>query len=126
MAKNENEEYISKNYPTHICYIDQEDYHLIDNPWSIRTKYLNPFQSRVQSGKPHIYFENILDQTDSMDIHHTRKNVADLASSIYYSKCIIKKVIKLGNWGLDLSASKSMIINKITQISIIGIIIRDF
>ena len=50
-----------------------------------------------------------------MNIHHTREYAVDLASSIYYSKCIIKKVIKPGNWGLDLSASKSMIINKVPQ-----------
>ncbi|GFZ12694.1 hypothetical protein Acr_23g0010790 [Actinidia rufa] len=44
VAKNENDEYILKNYPIHICYIEQDDYHLIDNPWAIRAKYLNPFQ----------------------------------------------------------------------------------
>ena len=33
VAKNENEEYVSKNYPVHIYYIEQKDYHLIDNPW---------------------------------------------------------------------------------------------
>ncbi|GFY88005.1 hypothetical protein Acr_05g0016440 [Actinidia rufa] len=45
VAKNENDEYISKNYPVHICYIEQDDHHLIDNPWVIRAKYLNPLDS---------------------------------------------------------------------------------
>ncbi|PSS17183.1 Pre-mRNA-splicing factor like [Actinidia chinensis var. chinensis] len=65
VAKNENDEYISKNYPVHICYIEQEDFHLIENPWAIRAKYLNSFQSRIQSGKSRIYFENILDQIEN-------------------------------------------------------------
>ena len=50
-----------------------------------------------------------------MEIHHTRENPKDNASSIYYSKCIIKKIIKPASWGLDLSASKAMIIDKVPQ-----------
>ncbi|XP_057486650.1 uncharacterized protein LOC130783343 [Actinidia eriantha] len=108
----EGSEYISKNFPLHICYIEQEDISLIDDAWAIRLKYLTPYQTPSLSGKPLTYFEAIMTQTNSMNISHTRESPIDLSSAIIYSKCIIKKVIKPGSWGFDLANSKVMTINE--------------
>ena len=50
-----------------------------------------------------------------MDINHTRESPTDAESTIFYNKCIIKKVIKLGNWGLDLTTSQTMNINNVSH-----------
>ncbi|XP_057486682.1 uncharacterized protein LOC130772810 isoform X2 [Actinidia eriantha] len=104
-------EYISKNFPLHVCYIEQEDISLIGDARAIRLKYLAPYQTPSLSGKPLTYFEAIMTQTDSMNISHTRESPTNLSSAIIYSKCIIKKVIKPGSWDFDLANSKVIRIN---------------
>ncbi|PSS23891.1 Reverse transcriptase/Ribonuclease [Actinidia chinensis var. chinensis] len=111
----EDSEYISKNFPLHICYIEQEDISLTNYGWAIRLKCLTPYQTPSSSGKPMAYFEAIMTQTDSMNISHTRESLTDLSSAIIFSKCIIKKVIKPGSWGFDLANSKVMKIDEASQ-----------
>ena len=43
VAKEDATESISKNFPLHVCYIEQEDISLIDDAWAIRRKYLAPY-----------------------------------------------------------------------------------
>ena len=112
MAKNDATEYISKNFSLHICYIEQEDISLINDAWAIRRKYLSPYQILTFSGKLRAYYEAIMTSSDSMNIGHTREDSKDSSSSIIHSKCIIKKVIKPGSWGFDLTTSKVMKINE--------------
>ena len=33
VAKDDNSDYVSKNFTPHICYIEQEDFHLLDDPY---------------------------------------------------------------------------------------------
>ena len=41
-----------------------------------------------------------------MTIMHTRESSKDNTCAIIYIKVIIKKIVKLGAWGFDLSTSK--------------------
>ena len=43
VVKDENSDYVSKNFFKNICYIEQEDSHLLDDPWAIKAKYFSPF-----------------------------------------------------------------------------------
>ena len=68
MAKDENSDYVSKNFSMHICYIEKEDVHLLDDSWAIRSKSLAPYQtppSYVDKSRP--YYEIVMNQTDNMD-----------------------------------------------------------
>ena len=56
VAKNDNSDYVSKNIPFYICYIEQEDFHLLDDPWAIRAKYFAPFQATSYADKLRIYY----------------------------------------------------------------------
>ena len=80
----------------HICYIEQKDSHLLDDPWVIRAKYFFPFQTPSYADKLRIYYEAVMNQTDSIDINHTREIPTDASSTIFYSKYIIKKILKSG------------------------------
>ena len=52
-----------------------------------------------------------MNQTDNIYISHTREDSSNASFIIFYSKCIIKNIIKSGIWGFDLSASKVININ---------------
>ena len=101
VAKDENSDYISNKFTLHICYIEQEDFHLLDDPWSIKSKYFVPFQTPSYVDKPKIYYETVMNQTNIMDINYTIENSIDSSSMIFYNKCIIKKIIKLGTWDFN-------------------------
>ena len=60
MAKNENSDYVSKNFSMHICYIEQEDIHLLDDLWAIKSKYLAPYQTTSYADKPRAYYEAVM------------------------------------------------------------------
>ena len=53
--------------------------------------------------------------TDSMNISHTSESSIDPNSAIIYSKVIIKKIIKPGNWGFDLSTAKTLKVGEVTH-----------
>ena len=72
----------------------------------IKKAYFAPFQAPTLSGKSREYFETILQLSDSMTITHTRENSKDNSSAIIYSKVIIKKPVKPGAWGFDLTTAK--------------------
>ena len=78
-------------------------------------KYLAPYQTLSYSDKPRAYYEAVMSHTDSMDINLTKESPIDATSTIFYSKCIIKKIIKSGTWGFDLTNSKTMNINYISH-----------
>ena len=67
----------------HVYYIEQEDLHLIDDPWTVRLKYLAPYQILSYSDKPKVYYEVVLNHTDSMDINHTRESPTDTTNTIF-------------------------------------------
>ena len=108
VAKDEMTDYICKHQSIHVCHIEKEDYHLLDDPLQIRKAYLHPFQIPTLSGKPRGYFETILHLSDSMTITHTRENSKDNNSAIIYSKVIIRKIVKPASWGLDLTSAKTV------------------
>ncbi|GFZ08015.1 hypothetical protein Acr_19g0009520 [Actinidia rufa] len=82
VAKDEMTDYISKEVSPHICYIEQEDYNLLEDPLMIRKEYFSPFQAPTLYGKPRGYFEIILQLSDCMTITHTRENPKDNTSAI--------------------------------------------
>ncbi|GFY93282.1 hypothetical protein Acr_08g0016780 [Actinidia rufa] len=106
VAKDDMTDYIPKEVSPHICYIEQEDYNLLDDPLIIRKEYFSPYQAPTLYGKPRGYFETILQLSDCMTITHTRKNPKDNTSAIVYSKVIIRKLVKPGSWGFDLTTGK--------------------
>ena len=106
MAEDENSNYVFKNFPMHICYIEQEDVHLLDDTWAIKSKYLVSYQTSSYADKPRSYYEAVMNLIDSIDVNRTRENPTNASSIIFYSKCIIKKIIKPGTWGFDLTSSK--------------------
>ncbi|GFS39820.1 hypothetical protein Acr_00g0065090 [Actinidia rufa] len=106
VARDEMTDYIPKELSPHICYIEQEDYNLLEDPLMIRKEYFSPFQAPTLYGKPRGYFETILQLSDCMTITHTRENPKDNTSAIVYSKVIIKKLVKPGSWGFDLTTGK--------------------
>ena len=73
VAKEENSDYVLKNFSIHIRYIEQEDFHLLDDPWAIRSKYFTPFQTPSYADKFIIYYEAFINQIDSININHTIK-----------------------------------------------------
>ena len=66
VAKDENSNYVSKNVSMHICYIEQEDVHLLNDPQDIRSKYLTPYQSLSYVDNPRAYYEVVMNQTDRL------------------------------------------------------------
>ena len=106
VAKDDMTDYIQKEICPHICYIEQEDYNLLEEPLMVRKEYFSPYQAPTLYGKPRGYFETILQLSDCMTITHTRENPKDNSNAIVYSKVIIKKLVKPGSWGFDLTTAK--------------------
>ncbi|GFZ09343.1 hypothetical protein Acr_20g0011510 [Actinidia rufa] len=50
VARDEMTDYIPKELSPHICYIEQEDYNLLEDPLMIRKEYFSPFQAPTLYG----------------------------------------------------------------------------
>ncbi|GFS36096.1 hypothetical protein Acr_00g0043980 [Actinidia rufa] len=54
VARDEMTDYIPKELSPHICYIEQEDYNLLEDPLMIRKEYFSPFQAPTLYGKEEV------------------------------------------------------------------------
>ncbi|MFS7896230.1 hypothetical protein Hanom_Chr00s004264g01721121 [Helianthus anomalus] len=83
-----------------IIILNQEDIKLLDDPWVLMQKYLDPASYDATSYKTRQYFENILQLTETAEIRHFYPS--DREKHMYnFSKIFIKSIIPPQKWGLS-------------------------
>ncbi|MFS7967129.1 hypothetical protein Hanom_Chr09g00782131 [Helianthus anomalus] len=75
-----------------IIILNQEDIKLLDDPWVLMQKYLDPASYDATSYKTHQYYENILQLTETAEVRHFYPS--DREKHMYnFSKIFIKGII---------------------------------
>ncbi|MFS8026440.1 hypothetical protein Hanom_Chr16g01486741 [Helianthus anomalus] len=83
-----------------IIILNQEDIKLLDDPWVLMQKYLDPASYDATSYKTHQYYENILQLMETAEVRHVYPS--DREKHMYnFSQIFIKGTISPQKWGLS-------------------------
>lgn len=101
------QEYLENPVTEDIMHIDDEDLSITNDPWSIKTRYLESRGYPGKYGKSRPHLEILLQMTESVTItHHFQNN--NPQSFINFSKCHINKILLPREWGLNPNGEKAI------------------
>lgn len=106
-SQNENVEYFENPITEEIMYLEDEDLNISNDPWSLKTRYLETRGYPALYGKPRQHLEILLLVTESVSItHHYQNN--NPQNFINFSKCHINKILQPREWGLNPNGERAI------------------
>ena len=103
--------YKQKQHIEEVLSLALENLKLHQNAWKLKERYFGTQNYMVQEGRMHYVYENILIETESVQIEHFRTTPKDIKSAITHSKCYITRVLHIHEWGLDPTKSRILKLN---------------
>ncbi|XP_058195990.1 uncharacterized protein LOC131312325 [Rhododendron vialii] len=91
-----------------IMILEYQDEQFKNDPWEIKSRYLDTMSYPVPEGKYRYIYEAMLSEFGSVEFRHTYESKIGQKSPISYSKAIIKMVIPIHKCGIHPQQSKTL------------------